>query len=181
MKTVPATIFLLLGALLAGCVGVVPVPPPRNQPVYGKVIKPEEVKFIIPGQTTRTEVIAGLGDQFRDLPRLPVVAYSWDKPAVRWVWWIFIVGNDTAGGGGGCYENSWHAFFIKFDANDRVAAVRFVSLSQSRSLDEQLEDWATPKRHGFLSGGAHVFNPDTGVPWIFEWMRDNGELSAVSN
>jgi hypothetical protein len=181
MKSAPAIMFPLLVVFLTGCAGVIPLPPPRHQPVYGKVISPAEVKFIVPGQTTRTEVIAGLGDQFRDLPRQPVLAYSWEKPAIRWVWWIFIVGNDAAGGGGGCYENSWHAFFVRFDAHDQVAAAQFVSLSQNRTLDEQLEDWAAPKRHGILSGGALVFDPDTGVPRVFEWMRENGQFRAVSN
>jgi hypothetical protein len=180
MKTAFAIIAPLLAVLLTGCVGVMPVPPSRNQTVRDRVVTPEQVKFIVPDQTTRPEVIARLGDQFRDSPRLPVLAYSWQKPAVRWVWWSFVVGNGAAGGGG-CYENYWRAFFIRFDADGRVAASKFVSLCDRQSLDEQLEDWAVPKQHSFFANGAGIFNPDTGVPRIFESMKENGQFSAVSN
>jgi hypothetical protein len=182
MKNVFAIILPMLAVLLTGCVGVMPVPPSRNQPACGKVITPEQVKFIVPGQTTRAEVMARLGDHFRDSPRLPVLAYSWEKPAVGWTWWILLAGPGGAAGGGGYTEGShWQAFFVKFDANDRVKATRFVSLSNHRSLDEQLEDWAVPKRRGFFSSGGGIFNPDNGVPWILESMKQNGQFSAVSN
>jgi len=182
MKTAFTIILPLLTVLLTGCVGVMPVPPSRNQPACGKVITPEQVKFIVPGQTTRVEVMARLGDHFRDSPRLPVLAYSWEKPAVGWTWWILLAGPGGAAGGGGHTEgNHWRAFFVKFDAGGRVAATRFVSLDNGKSLDEQLENWAVPKRFGFAKIGAHIFNPDNGVPWFIEDMKQNGQFSAVSN
>ena len=173
----------MVAVLLTGCVGVMPVPPsPRNQPACGKVITPEQVKFIVPGQTTRAEVMARLGDHFRDSPRLPVLAYSWEKPAVGWTWWIVVAGPGGAGAAGGHAEgNHWQAFFVKFDASGRVAATKFVSLSNHRSLDEQLEDWAVPKKFGFAKIGAHIFNPDNGVPWFIEDMKQNGQFCGASN
>jgi hypothetical protein len=182
MKNALATTLPLLAVLLAGCVGVMPVPQSRNQPACGKVITPELVKFVVPGQTTRGEVIARLGDHFRDSPGLPVLAYSWEKPAVGWTWWIFLVGPGAVVAGGGHTEgNHWRAFFVKFDANGRVAATRFVSLYQRKSLDEQLENWAVPKKSGFAKIGARIFNPDNGVPWFIEDMKQNSQYYTASN
>jgi len=178
MKTTHAMVLLVPVLLLTGCVGVMPIPPSRNQRACGKVITPEQVKFIVPCQTARAEVIARLGDQFRESPRLPVLAYSWEKPAATLAWWIVSM---ESGGGGHVERSHWRAFFVKFDADGRAANTKFVSLSQHRSLDEQLEDWATSKKHGFISSGAHVFNPDTGVPWVFEAMQESRQFSAISN
>src|ERR1035437_3123740 len=118
MKTASAIIAPLLAVLLTGCVGVMPVPPSCNQPACGKVITPEQVKFIVPGQTTRAEVMARLGDHFRDSPRLPVPACSWEKPAVGWTGWILLAGPGGAAGGGGYTEgNHWRGFFVKIHAH----------------------------------------------------------------
>ena len=60
---------------------------------------------------------------------------------------------------------------MKFDASGRVAATKFVSLDNGKSLDEQLENWAVPKKFCFAKIGAHIFNPDNGVPWFIEDMK----------
>ena len=134
----------LLLLLLTGCVAVFPVP--SSEKTYGKIITPQAVKFIVPGQTTRDEVVARLGDQFRDSLRQPVLAYSWEKPAADLVWFAV----STENGGGGHLERSyWRAFFVAFDSGGRVRRTEFVRLSGKKSLDEQLEDWA--QRHDAAS------------------------------
>jgi hypothetical protein len=138
VKTGFVIILLLLPLLPTGCVGVMPAP--SDGQTYRKVITRSEIRFIVLGQTTRAEVIARLGGQFRDSPQLPELAYLWEKPAAGLVWWIITKDN----GGVGYIERShWRAFFVKFDADERVVATRFVSLSCGKSLDEQLENWAT--------------------------------------
>jgi len=62
MKTTLTILCLLPVVLLMGCV-LVPVPSDGQN--YGQVITREQVSFIVPGQTTRAEVVAKLGDQFR--------------------------------------------------------------------------------------------------------------------
>jgi hypothetical protein len=166
---------LLLILLLSGCVGVMPVPKSSRETATGRIISPQEVSFIVAGQTTRTELTNHLGCEFRDAPCAPALAYSWERPATRWVWWIFFL----SAGGGGCYENSWHAFFVKFDAEGRVTKTTLASLSENQSLDEQLEAWAAPEQCGRPAGGAHVLDPDTGVPRVFEWMQQNGQFNAA--
>jgi|GEM_PF-1039548 len=137
-KTACVIILLWLSVLLTGCAGIMPAP--SHEQTYGKVITRNEVRFIVRGQTTRAEVVARLGGQFRDSPRLPVLAYSWEKPAADLVWWIV---TKDSGGVGYIERSHWRAFFVKFDANGRVTATRFASLSGGKSLDEQLENWAT--------------------------------------
>jgi hypothetical protein len=137
----PAGLATLLLLLLTGCVAVFPVP--SSEKTHGKIITPQAVKFIVPGQTTRDEVVARLGDEFRDSLRQPVLAYSWEKPAADLVWFAV----STESGGGGHFERSyWRAFFVAFDSGGRVWRTEFVRLSGKRTLDEQLEDWA--QRHG---------------------------------
>ena len=95
MKTAFVITLLWLIVTLTGCVGVLPVP--SDGQTYGKVMTPGEVSFILPGQTSRAEVIARLCEQFRDSPRLPVLAYSWETPAVGLA--VFMASMDVAGGG----------------------------------------------------------------------------------
>lgn len=149
MKSAPAIARSLLMAwliagLLTGCIAVFPVP--SSEKTHGKIITPKEVKFVVPGQTTREEVVARLGEQFRDSPRLPVLAYSWEKPAADLVWVVV----STESGCGGHFERShWRAFFVAFDSGGRVRRTEYVRLSGEKSLDEQLEDWA--QRNGVVS------------------------------
>lgn len=179
MKTVPAIIAPLLAVLLAGCVGVLPVPPSHQEPTHGKIITRKSVRFIVSGQSTRDEVIARLGDQFRDSPRLPVLAYAWEKPAYGLMWWMVLAGPGGAGAGGGHSEGSdWRAFFVKFDVQGRVADTKFASLSGRRSLDEQLEDWALGKTHRVADFASYLINPDTGVPQLWEYMEKTGHFEG---
>jgi len=125
--------------LLTGCVGILPIPPLSNKLVAGRVIKPSEASFIVPGSTTRSEVEQRLGPCSRDCPRAPSIAYSWERPGWTMFWWV-------AGPYGGTGDNfevgGWHALFVAFDDAGVVLQKDFVSLSNSRSLDEQLERWA---------------------------------------
>ena len=164
MKTAVAILCMLSAALLTGCVGIV-FPVPSDGTTHGKVMTREQVSFIVPGKTTREDVIARLGDQFRSSPRLPALAYSWEKPATGWGWGI----GAEAGGAGGHVERSlWRAFFVRFDDSERVVSVKFVSLSGRKSLDEELENWAAKKDSYSTQIGAIIFDPDNGAPRIVE-------------
>lgn len=178
MKTASAIILPLLAVWLTGCIGVVPVP--SSGQTYGQVITREATKFIVPGRTTRDAVIAELGDQFRDSPRLPVLAYTWEKPGCGLMWWVVLVGPYGGGAGGGHSEASdWRALFVKFDAHGRVSATKFASLSSRRSLDEQLEDWALGKTHRLANLGGNFFDQDSGVPQFVEYMKQTGQVCGV--
>ena len=167
MKTVLNILYLLSTVLLTGCIGLVPLPPTNNQ-TYGRVIKSSETRFIVAGRTTRDEVIAKLGGEFRGSPRVAALAYSWEKPAATLVWWIIAV---ETGGGGHIERSHWQAFFVAFDAGGKVCRTEFVSLSQRKSVDEQLEDWVAGEKHNSSYIGAKIFDPDNGVPRIVEALQ----------
>jgi hypothetical protein len=138
MKTALIILCLLSVVLLTGCV----VPLPSDGRTYGKVITRAQVGFIVPGQTTRAEVTAKLGGQFRDSPRLPVLAYAWEKSTRGWG---MPVANPPLGFKR-FYErheinegSDWQAFFVAFDHVGKVSRIKFVHLSGGKSLDEQLE------------------------------------------
>jgi hypothetical protein len=132
----------MLSVAISGC-AIVPILPSGQ--TYGKVITRQQVEFIVPGQTTRTEMISHLGDQFRDSPRMPVLAYAWEKSTIGWGWPAenppplfenFFKQHERNGG------SHWRAFFVAFDNDEKVSRTKFVHLSSGKSLDEQLEDWA---------------------------------------
>lgn len=134
---------LPLAVLLTGCVGVLPIPSSSRHPEHGQVIGSEQVRFIQTGCTTRQEVTNRLGCDFRDSPRVRALAYSWEMPGGRGLWWLACMG----GGTGGEFEWShWRALFLRFDDDDVVVQTKFVRLSSGRSLDEQLERWALKTR-----------------------------------
>lgn len=153
---------LLTAGLLAGCVPfgigmgvVVPVPPLSKKKIeQGREITAQEVAFVVPGRTTRAEVITRLGNDFRDSPRVAALAYSWqyNGPQIYWGYG-FINGYDQHG----VEDFGWRALFVAFDQDDRVVHSRFYRLKSGHSLDEQLEEWA--QSHGAASIiGNHACN-----------------------
>ena len=137
MKVIPFAFLPIL--FLTGCVGVIPVPRFSNKPVASSAVDPSQTDFIVVGETTRAEVVNRLGSEFRDSPRLPALAYSWELPGGQGIWWVV----STVGGGGGEFEWSrWRAFFVAFDSQGVVTKTRFIHLSSRKSLDDQLETWA---------------------------------------
>jgi hypothetical protein len=134
---------LFLGCLLmqTGCVGVVPVPSFSRQPASGHIIKPCDVAFIVPGQTSRAAVVERLGTAFHPVPRMPAFAYSWELRGHKAIWWWFVAVPDAAAGDLGEFDWNWRAFFVAYDEHGVVTKTEFVRLSSNKSLDEQLEKW----------------------------------------
>jgi hypothetical protein len=183
MKTVSLLVSLAATVMLNGCIGVIPVPPNPETPAMGSPITSDQTKFIVNGRTTRDEVIAKLGERFRESPRMPVMAYTWEKPTWGWAHWYFFITPDVIIYGGDYDEgNDWRAFFLKYDFAGRVETTKFAKLDNNYSLDEQMENWGWGKSGRFLEDGAGVINPATGTPVIFDWMRghlDHSDLHVV--
>jgi hypothetical protein len=134
------------------------LPVPSDGKTCGKVITPEQVRFIAPGQTTRAEVTEKLGSQFRDSPRVAALAYAWETPAPGLLWgWVVVIPPAGVGDGGYTERSHWRAFLVAFDQNGRVVQSQFYRLKGGKSLDEQLEVWAhrtgaaTCTRHSLLT------------------------------
>ena len=141
MKILALALLAAMG-LVTGCVGFIPVPASSSQVVVGRVIQAREAAFIVPGQTTRADVVERLGADFRASPRMPVMAYSWELPGGTALWWWFVFCTEGGAGDAGEFEWSrWRAFFVAFDQAGYVTKTRFIRLSSRKSLDEQLEAW----------------------------------------
>ena len=146
---------LLITVLLNGCVPfgigmgtVVPVPRLSKKKIeQGREITAREVTFVVPGRTSRAEVIARLGNDFRDSPRVAALAYSWQYNGAQIYWGYGFIFAGVAEHG--VEDFGWRALFVAFDQNDKVVQSQFYRLRGGKSLDEQLEDWA--QRHGAAS------------------------------
>jgi hypothetical protein len=138
--------FGLLSACLltqAGCAGLVAIPPLTNKPETGRAISPQDAKFIVPGQTTRTQVVARLGNDCHNAPRTSALSYSWEVPGGKTIWWWGVACPYGAAADAGVKQwDYWRAFFVAFDEHGVVTKTAFMHLSAKKSLDEQLEDWA---------------------------------------
>jgi hypothetical protein len=159
MKTAPAIIRSMLAALLSagvltGCApfgigmgAVVPVPRLSKKKIeQGREITAREIQFVVPGRTTRAEVITRLGNDFRDSPRVSALAYSWQYNGISIYWGFGFMGGY---GEHGVEDFGWRALFVAFDGNEQVVKSQFYRLKGGRSLDEQLEEWA--QRNGAAS------------------------------
>lgn len=129
--------------LLNGCVGVLPFPEFSNQPTKGTKLGTPDTAFIQVGSTPAAEVFAKLGTNCLCTPRWRAVAFSWELPGGRGVWWAASM---EAGASGEFEWSRWRAFFLAFDTNDVVIAAGTKHLSAGKSLHEHLEVWAQKYR-----------------------------------
>ena len=130
---------LALAFLLTGCIGVLPFPQLSNQPAHGTKLRAKDTAFIRVGTTSASELFATLGTDCVCDPRQRAVAFSWELPGGRGLWWVVSLENGVEGE----FEWSrWRAFFVAFDANNLVIAANTKHLSSSKSLHEHLEIWA---------------------------------------
>src|SRR5215831_12693368 len=116
MKTMTLIAGLAATLLLNGCIGILPVPPNSQETVVGTPINKKQTEFIALGRTTRAEVTNRFGDNFRESPREPVMAYSWETPTLGWAWWyyFFVPSANVVICGGEYNEGSdWRALFLK--------------------------------------------------------------------
>ena len=121
--------------LLSGCAWVLPVPHFSTKLEAGHVVRRSQAGSITPGRTTRAELEQVLGPPTRECRRSPSAAYSWERRNFDIYWWLGWQGGEWDIGG-------WHAFFVAFDDQGVVLRRELVSLSNKRSLDDQLERWA---------------------------------------
>ena len=133
----------LIASLLIGCVGVVPVPPLSTEAVEGRKIQRRDVKFIVPGVTTRLEVERRLGTATRHSDRPPATAYFWKSRGWTMYWWIMTpYGGDVDDFSLG----DRHAFFVVYDDKGIVLQTAFFTPLRRGSIDDRLEEWANSVR-----------------------------------
>jgi hypothetical protein len=125
-------------ATLTGCVGW--VPPLSNEPINGKTLTARDVEFIVPGKTTRAEVVRKLGKGYCESPRIAAMAYPWQLPGGTGFWCVI----STHWADGGTWETAtrWRALFLTFDSHGTVTRKEFVRLKSEGTPQEQVEKWA---------------------------------------
>lgn len=133
-RTLPVLILLV-----TGCVGVLPFPQFSNQPTHGTRLRARDTVFIGAGTTSAAEVFGTLGTNCVCDPRHRAVAFSWELPGGRGIWWAASM---DAGRAGDFEWTRWRAFFVAFDTNNVVIAASAKHLSSRKTLHEQLEAWA---------------------------------------
>lgn len=122
--------------LLSGCIGY--VPSFSKVPISGKQITKSDAEFIVPGRTTRAEVIRKLGRQHcRESLLIPAMGYGWEMPGGYW-----LLANPMSPDVADWEITRWRALFLAFDSHDVVTRKEFVKLKGNRTLDDQLEKWA---------------------------------------
>jgi hypothetical protein len=149
MKTIPCFIpralFLValagLALLVTGCVGVLPRPVSATKVETGHRLMPEDVTFIRPGHTTRSQVVARLGTDYAALPCQRVIAYSWEMAGGGGVYWVALAGPGGGGATGGDWVGGWRGFLVAFDERGVVQAAQFKHLSTGRSLHANMDCW----------------------------------------
>jgi hypothetical protein len=141
LALLPALLFAL-SFLLTGCVGLMPFPQFSNKPTHGTKLRAKDTAFIRVGTTSASELFGTLGTDCLCDPRQRAVAFSWELPGGRGIWWWSFVWEAAAADAGEFEWSHWRAFFVAFDTNNVVTAVKTKHLSSRKSLHEQLEAWA---------------------------------------
>jgi hypothetical protein len=124
--------------LLSGCLGFLPAV--SDEPISGRKITRVEANFIMPGSTTRAEVVQKLGKAYSEFPRVPAIAYSWESPSGTG----FLL-NPMDSQARTHDLTSWRALFLAFDSSGVVARKEFVHLRKGHPLVHHLEKWVGSK------------------------------------
>jgi hypothetical protein len=143
-------VLLVLAIFLTGCIGVLPFPELSNKPINGTKLGGRDTDFIRPGTTSASEVFSRLGTDCLCDPRQRAVAFSWELPGGRGIWWAACM---EAGAAGDFEWTRWRAFLLAFDSKNVVIAATPKHLSSSKSLDEHLDAWG--RKHHAAPGGMH--------------------------
>ena len=131
---------ITIGVIFSGCAGDVPLPV-SSKVERGQKVTAQEVAFIQPRVTARTEVTNKLGTSYVSLPKQRAIAYSWELKGGGMIWW-YVIGCAAGGIADGSYTpGGWRGYFIAFDEMGVVTRTEFESLSTRYSLHELLQAW----------------------------------------
>ncbi len=128
------TLVLLLSS---GCI-MIPIPS-REQVVTGQHITSPVVDSIVPGLTTRTDLLERLGKPYTTLDKPHVLVYPWTMAGGGLLW----VSGFTSGGAGGFLPLHYqYALLIALDETEHVTRREITRRSDWDSLREHAYKWA---------------------------------------
>jgi len=120
-RLIPGSTFLLpLVACIAlcGCAGVVPLPARTQTPANQQLKEKVSANFIVPGQTTRSDVLAKLQPLAAGLEGDRFFMARWSSSNKGG--WVFLCGYINCVGGGSRFWSTTNAL-VEFDDGERVA------------------------------------------------------------
>lgn len=148
MNTRPVLLAAILPiAWLPGCLAV-----PLSEPkvLAGAEVMPEQLEFLVPGVTTRVEVIERLGQPDIEWEDARVFSFDWD---MRWGVMIWAVGGYTVGYVGITEIPVHHLLLIEFDEDWRVCRFEHVVRNELTSYSNLLLDWKAASDRTCASAG----------------------------
>jgi hypothetical protein len=138
MKTGWLKIDLVLLATLLFASGCLFVPALKDTTLEGREVKPTDLAFLRPGQTTREEVTRRLGKPAVLWRDQRILVYRWVKLQGTLLWCL-------AGGyqaaGGAIDVPLEYAFLIKFDGHDVLQTSEIMKKPPLKSYGKFLLDW----------------------------------------
>jgi hypothetical protein len=131
---------LLSVFFLLGC----PVILPLGGSDIGRRVSKDQLTFVRPGTTSKTEVIAQLGEPNVIWENERVLAYNWD--VIRSKYLVGVLGPGSSPPYG-TVENRTHCIlFFRFDPEDRVERFELTRRPSTVSYGEHLRKWVRQDR-----------------------------------
>lgn len=127
------------GALLlqAGCL-LLPIPTSEDKVLAGTPVTEEQLAFLAPGVTTKSEVVDRLGEPDVIWEEARLFAYEW---TVRQGILIWAVGAGYTGHAGATDLPKRYMLLVQFDERDRVQRFERAAWPSGQSHGRFLEQW----------------------------------------
>jgi hypothetical protein len=128
---------IAIAGIPAGCI-IIPVPLPEDTVLAGNPVTPEQTAFIVPGVTTRAEVVERLGPPSILWDDARVIIYDWEMRAGV----VILLAGGPGGGSVADLDISAHYLVImEFDEEDRVLRFERTKHDSLQSFSEFLLAW----------------------------------------
>jgi len=143
MKAARLIATVLIGMSASGCIAI----PVGERVVSGHAISVQEISFIKPGMTTKTQVLARLDDPSTAWEDERVLVYDWEEATV----WFRVMASRTSGAAGLVdFPIQQWLLLIEFDETDRVTRLERTVRPFNESYGEFLKRWVYSYRESRL-------------------------------
>lgn len=128
--------------LVGGCV-MLPVPLSESKVLAGSPVRPEQLAFLVPGRTTREEVVKHLGQPGIVWEDMHVYVYRWDMRQGVLLWAAGgMSGGATAGGAGMTDIPKHYLLLLQVDGTGQLLRFERTVRPLMQSLPDFLVDWS---------------------------------------
>ncbi len=123
--------------LQAGCI-VLPIPTQEHKVLAGKPVTDEQLDFLVPGVTKKSEIVDRLGSPDVIWEEARLFAYNW---VMRQGILIWAVGGGYSGAAGVSDLPKRYMLLVRFDDHDRVQRFGRAVWPSQKSYGDFLEEW----------------------------------------